>query len=92
MSLTSFKLTKNSSYEVQIISYVHHGVAYPIDMYVADNSSSIFILHFGVAYPIDMYVADMTWVSYKWEGKLEVGLPRISFRTNIFQQHTCHTF
>lgn len=24
--------------------------------------------------------------------KLQVGLPRISYRTNLFQQHTCHTF
>ena len=24
--------------------------------------------------------------------KLQVGLPKISYRTNLFQQHTCHTF
>ena len=24
--------------------------------------------------------------------KLQVGLPKISYRTNLFQQHTCRTF
>ena len=45
-----------------------------------------------MAYSIPCMVSFLSHHRKKLNYKLQVGLPKISYRTNLFQQHTCHTF
>ena len=45
-----------------------------------------------MAYSIPCMVSFLSHHRKKLNYKLQIGLPKISYRTNLFQQHTCHTF
>ena len=45
-----------------------------------------------MAYSIPCMVSFLSHHRKKLNYKLQIGLPNISYRTNLFQQHTCRTF
>ena len=46
-----------------------------------------------IAYSVPCMVSFLSWRNHeKLNYKLQVGLPRASYRTNLFQQHTYRTF
>lgn len=64
---------------------------YKLNFKSSYEAQIISCLSHRLAYPVEAFI-HMMWLGHKWDGKFEVSMPRISYRTNIFQLHTCHTF